>query len=294
MEGDTLIGPDFAIGTASASFDPGWFSDHVQTFAVLLKSREAHNEISCYHPYFRSNLGEDAWSSDRWSPFQQMHRYDDTSVVMLFDIPLRDPWIAGADNRFTATRSRHKDALLQFFQCRIPRSFDETVFEGHDWIFVRHGSAYVAIATLKGRNEIASAFVPGSTAYRVFKAREPRSALFFRVEKAEGRSFEQFRAEVRKRLPAYDADRSAVAFTDQDGVATRVVFSLEHEAGAEHRLSARPKVYRNGRLQVYTRATRVVDSPYLKLEGGVLTVDTPSGSIRIDYSSPRPDAPRVN
>lgn len=270
--GDAYIADDFAVGTGNQLFDPGGYSGHIQTFSILLKSDKPQNQIECYQPFWKSNAGEDSWGQDRSSPFQQMYRYDKSSVVMLFDIPKKDPWVLGNDNRTFTERNMHKDALLQVAECRIPRSFDEVVKE-HDWVFVRQGGVFVAMATMLGANEYDHAPGKLTSKYLVVKVREARTALFFRVERETPEmNFVQFRESVRKQLPVYDASSSSVALTEQSGVRTHVKFKLQPHAD-DKRWAAIPEVIHNGK-PVLMDNSYVIDSPVLVLKYGVLTVNT--------------------
>jgi hypothetical protein len=280
--GDAYIAEDFAVSTGNVEFDPAGYADHMQTFSILLKSDKPENQIECYQPYFRSNLGEDAWSTDRWSPFQQMYRYDTSSVIMLFDIPEADPWVYGKDNRFFAARNERKDALLQTIQCRIPRSFDEVVKEAN-WVFARHGGVYVAMATLKGLNEYDKAPSKLTDKFHIAKVREARSAMFFRVERARpDLSFAQFQATVRSQAPTYDPQTSSASFTDKSGVQTVVQFELKAATDGK-RVASLPRVLRDGKPMLRD-ADAVIDSPLVSLRGGVLAVGAGPQALRIDRS----------
>lgn len=269
--GDSYIADDFAVGTGNQLFDPGGYSGHIQTFSILLKSDQPQNQIECYHPYWKSNAGEDAWGGDRSSPFQQMYRYDRSSVVMLFDIPKKDPWILGDDNHTFAERNLHKDALLQLAECRIAKSFDEIVKE-RDWVFVRQGKVFAAMATMLGDYEYDHAPVKLTSKFLIVKVHEPRTALFFRVEcETPEMNFAQFRESVRKQLPAYDASASSVELTEQSGVRTQVKFNLKPDTDGK-RWAAIPEVLHNGK-SVPQDNSCVIDSPVLTLRNGLLTID---------------------
>lgn len=268
--GDSYIADDFAVGTGNQLFEPGGYSGHIQTFSILLKSNKPQNQIECYQPYWKSNAGEDAWGTDRSSPFQQMYRYDKSSVVMLFDTPKKDPWVVGADSRSLPDRNLHKDALLQLAECRIPKDFDEIIKE-NNWVFVRQGSVFIAMATMLGDNEYDQASIKLTSKYLVVKVREAKTALFFRVEReATDMNFTQFREQVRKQLPSYDASTSSVAITEQTGARTQVKFKLQPYSDGK-RWSAIPEVLQNGK-PLLSDDTYVIDSPVLKLKNGLLTI----------------------
>lgn len=269
--GDSYIAEDFAVGTGNQLFEPGGYSGHIQTFSILLKSTKPQNQIECYQPYWKSNAGEDAWGTDRSSPFQEMYRYDKSSVVMLFDIPKKDPWVQGTDARSLPDRSLHKDALLQLAECRIPKEFDEIIKE-KNWVFIRQGAVFVAIATLLGSNEYDQASNKLKSKYLLVKIREPKTALFFRVEhETSGLNFIQFREQIRQQLPQYDVLTSSVSLTEQSGIQTQVKFKLKPYYD-DKRWSSIPEVLQNGKI-FQTTNDAVIDSSMLKLSNGILSVN---------------------
>ena len=147
--GDTWIGRDYALATGNMVFDPRYYNDHNQTFALAWRSSARRNLLECQQPYWDSNAGEDSWSSDFWSPFLQTWRLDDRSAVLLASIPQKDPWTKAwskdIEDRFWTERDKHKDDLIQLVQCRIPKAVDQLVVEDQ-WAFFRKGSVYVALA----------------------------------------------------------------------------------------------------------------------------------------------------
>jgi hypothetical protein len=199
-----------------------------------------------------------------------MYRYDKTSVVMLFDIPKKDPWLLGEDAKSLPDRNIHKNGLLQLAECRVPKNFDEVVTEEH-WIFVRQGGVFVAIATLLGSNEYDQAPSKLTSKYLIVKVREPKTALFFRVEReTENFNFSQFREKVRRQAPQYDVSTSAVSVIEQSGVKTQVKFKLQPYSDGK-RWSAIPEILQGGKALQAVNAS-VIDSPIVNLKNGILTI----------------------
>lgn len=223
------ITDDFAIGCSNAIFDPAGYTAW-QTFSINFKSNAPQNQISCYHPYFDSNSGEDAWTTNRWSPFQQMYRYDDSSVIMLFSIPTADPWQYDGSNSYWMTRNNQAAALFQLAQYRIPKSVDEldTSDASGKWVFARAGSTMIAVGTLNGTNEYPS--VPALDAkYTVVKIRQAKTALFWRVE--SGSDFAEFKVRSKAAAPSFTASANpSCAFTTKDGHYTTVTFNVAYDA----------------------------------------------------------------
>lgn len=275
--GDSLITDDFAIGTGNVNFDPYGYSGHIQTFSILLKSNKPYNEIECYQPFWHSSMGEDAWATDRSSPFQQMYRYDDSSVVMLFNTPKVDPWKTTNANRFWQDRSINQDHLIQLVTCRFARDFDEIIQESN-WIFVREGTSFVAMGTLRGNNEYNHASSELLKNFTVVKIHEPKTALFFRVDKQTDQlSFEKFRNDVRAMVPNYHPENSSLSLIEKDGVRTEVVFDLHRDTKSKF-WSSLPQVIRNG-LSVDDDSRFSVRSAEMTLDGGILRIKSRNGEL---------------
>jgi hypothetical protein len=275
--GDSYIADGFAIGTGNLLFDPFGYSGHIQLFSVLLKTNKALNQIECTHPNWNSNDGEDAWGTDRSSPFQQMYRYDKSSVAMVFDIPQADPWQQAGNSTF-AKRDRQKDSLYQLAQCRIPKNLDEILMEPN-WVFVREGNSFAAIGTLKGSNIFGTTNNKLGQKYTVMKVREPKTALFIRVDSARADlDFAQFRAAVKKEAPTYEPGKSKLTIQEADGAVTTMEFKLTQTA---KRWAALPVITRNGKLLAWD-TPGVITSPAIQLKDGVLTLNGINGTATLN------------
>ncbi len=272
--GDSFVAEDFAVGTGNLLFDPFGYSGHIQLFSVLLNTTKALNQIECSHPYWNSNDGEDAWGTDRSSPFQQMYRYDQSSVTMVFNIPQADPW-QQAGNSWFAKRDRQKNSLFQVAQCRIPKGLDVILTEPN-WVFVREGSSFAAIGTLKGTNSYGTSNAKMGQKYVVLKAREPKTALFVRVDSARPDfNFDQFKESVKKSAPDFDAATSRLSIKESDGAATTVEFKL---AQTGKRWAALPVITRNGKVLAWD-TPGVITTKAVQLKDGVLTLTGSNGAV---------------
>jgi len=275
--GDTYIGHDYALATGNMIFDPKHYNDHNQTFAVAWKSDARRNLLECQQPYWRSNEGEDAWTTDFWSPFVQTVRIDNQRAVLLASIPERDPWTVDVEGRFWTERDRHKDALIQMVQCRIPRAVDQTVVE-KQWTFFRSGKVYVALGSLKGDFETSKSGLSKQLAsnFHVVKLRAARTALFVMVDDSGG-SFKAFQRCAKSAAPSYDDTAPAVSTRDAAGRQMRIRFvppAPDAERAGYWR--SLPEVTVNGVVQTY-RDAPVFETPFLKLEDGELHVNGPDG-----------------
>ncbi|MFT3735920.1 MAG: hypothetical protein QM776_12980 [Rhodocyclaceae bacterium] len=278
LSGDGFVSDDFALGTGNVVFQPGGYSGHIQTFSVLLKSDKPQNQIECYHPFWHSSQGEDAWSTDRSSPFQQMYRYDDSSVVMLFDIPEKDLWPLPASNRFFQDRNQRASNLFKLATCRIPRDFDQVVKLSR-WVFVRHGKVFVAMATLNGSNEYDKASEALLKKFSVMKVRESRTALFIRVERERpDLSFAQFQQSMLgSTLPVLDLRTGSVSLIERDGTQTTVRPVVRKLSGEGDWWAALPEVVRNG-VVVSRDESFVIDAGAVSLRSGVLRMPPPAAN----------------
>ena len=245
---------DYAIGTANAIFDPAEYSGW-QTFSINFKSNAPQNQISCSHPYWDADSGEDNWtSSNRWSPFQQMYHYDENSVVMLFDIPTTDPWQT-TTSIYWPNRDTTASALLQLAQYRIPLSAEtiDTSDASGQWVFVKSGNTMIAVGTLRGVNEYPSTIV-GSERYRVVKIRQSRTALFWYCE--SGSDFEDFKLRAKSKAPTYiDGILPACSLINSEGQEVFVQFNIEKVT--DKLWAACPKVTIDGILQPRTHEVNV-------------------------------------
>ena len=275
--GDSYITNDFAVGTGNLLFDPFGYSGHIQLFSVLLKSTKALNQIECTQPYWNSNQGEDRWGTDRSSPFQQMYRYNNSSVVMLFDVPATDPWQQPGNSVFSK-RDMQKHKMNRFAQCRIPKNFDE-ILQEPNWVFAREGNSFVAIGTLRGSNTYGVANTALLQKYMVMKVMEPKTALFVRVDTARpGFNFESFRSAVKTDVPTFDASTSTVSLKESDGSSTTVAFQIRQ---AGKRWAALPLITRKGKVLPWDTPGVIISKP-VSLGNGVLTINGTAGSLTLN------------
>lgn len=237
---------DFAIGTANAIFDPNEYSGW-QTFSINFKSNAPQNQISCFHPYWDSDSGEDQWNTaNRWSPFQQMYHYDENSVVMLFNIPAADPWQI-TTSIYWPNRDATASALLQLAQYRIPLSAEtiDVSDSSGQWVFVKSGNTMIAVGTLRGVNEYPNT-ITGLERYRVVKIRQSKTAIFWYCE--TGSDFDDFKIRAKSKAPTFINDiRPACKFINDNGEEVFVQFNIEKVT--DKLWSSQPNVIIDGVVQ---------------------------------------------
>lgn len=273
--GDTWVGKDYALATGNFVFDPRHYNDHNQSFAVAWRSHGRRNLLECQQPYWNSNSGEDGWGSDFWSPFLQSARIDNHSAVLLASIPEKDPWTKDwskdIEDRFWTERDRHKDALFQLVQCRIPKDVDQLVVEDQ-WAFFRMGSIYVALGSLQGAFQKTNHGLPPTVAedFTVLKVRQAKTALYVTVDDSGG-SFAGFQVRAKASAPKYNDDGPSVTTAS-----TKVRFMTPAPDPAHSGYwKALPEITVNGVVEHYSDSP-VVESPFLTLSGGVLRLDEAS------------------
>ena len=126
--GIASISESAAIGLGRFEFDPFGYNEDTNLFSIMLRSLKRDNTIDCYHPYWRSNAGENAWLSDRSSPFMQGNLSNDRGVL-IFDIPERDPWPV-KKNRNYELRGEHNEKVLENCSVSFPSVVDQFAIKG--------------------------------------------------------------------------------------------------------------------------------------------------------------------
>jgi hypothetical protein len=283
---------NFAIGSGNAVLDPRGYNMADSTFLLAWRRPGAEfNSIACFHPYWTSNAGIEAWSTirvppafapnatSRSSPFQQAY-FDRGRGVLLFSIPEADPWPGSSEPRFFAARDKQKDALFARQNCHFPKAVDEWGREG-SWVFIRAGETYVgieAVGLTPKLNDVADDPTVLGFVRMVTEARH--AALFFVVEEASAHaSFAAFKQHARGIARVHDPVQDSFEFAGQDGATNKVVFRLEPEPGSG-RVRSIPRVTRDGRV-IPIAGSRVIDGPTYRVGRGEIHLETRSGSLDI-------------
>lgn len=270
--GDTWIGKNYALGSGNMIFDPLHYNDHNQTFAVAFRSEARRNLLECQQPYWRSNEGENAWDSDFWSPFVQSWRLDEHRVVLLANVPPKDPWTKDVEDRFWIERDKHADALFQFIQCRVPKAVDEVKIEDN-WVFFRKGPTYIALGSLHGKFAPVTAGLSTVLAsdFTVVRVNEAKTALYVMADDRGG-SFNEFQERAKASAPQYSPEGPRIR-----AGSTTVRFmtpAVEPAPQRPGRWLALPEVTVNGVVQRY-QANPVFETPFLTLSNGELKLSGP-------------------
>lgn len=264
--GTSYIGRSFALGTANQIIDTGGYNDSNHTFGIYFDSPRSEALVDCYQPYWLSNKGENAWSYDRSSPFQQVHR-SGTRGVLVYDIPAQDPFVYDEKNRFFATRNKQASAIFQVAQCRYPAAMDEIARED-ETVFLREGNVFIALKALGGRFEPGPALEGPARGYASIKIRNAKTAIYFRVEEGEAPAgFARFIESVKQDALAFDG--KTATYRNPDGRAVSVTFT--HRKEPDGRLNSVPDVKVDGK-PVDDRRLYVVEAPFMRLGNGKLEI----------------------
>lgn len=280
LVGSALVTPDFAIGAGDVAEKPSSPQVQSEAFAILLKDRRPVGVIQCYQPYWRSDMGEDAWAGDLSSPFQQSVRVGDRGVL-LYDIPARDPWPPNADPHAGRMRQAHANGLLQTVKCRIPDPPDE-IWAGPSGIAVRYGEVMVALRSAGGGLTLAA---PGKAAsgFAEYRIHASAAALYFRVAKrAPGAGLDQFRRQVWATPIRYDPVGGAVSFPDARNRTVEVTINRDR-ALRSGVATAFPTVRINGALSPLANGA-VISSPEFELGDGGFKLRTSRGTLSGDVN----------
>ncbi len=278
--GDAFISDAYALSAGQVFFNPAGYEEHIQAFGLMYRSDDTYNQVPCYQPYFNSNLGEDAWDTDRWSPFQQVALIDNQSAVLLYSIPAKDPWGRIADTRHVAKRSQHRDALLSVFQCRVSVGMDSVSVDGHG-VYLREGSTWMALLGLHGAPEVTSALGASMQGYRAVKWRQAQGAIFVFVQPdAPGMDVAAFKALVARKAPRFDLASMSVKLPADDEARTgikRIAFAAPDPSLAQVPRWSRVRVeVKDDASQKDEASAPVSTAPsIIQLKGGVLNLTNP-------------------
>lgn len=281
--GAAYISDDFAIGVGNSNFNPGEYNASNELFGILLKSSGAANTIECYHPYWLSNAGENAWKPDRSSPFQEQWT-DGRRAVILTAIPPTDPWQQYLLSGWGRLRNEHAHDLIKTLQCRIPLEGIRIIRTSNS-IFLDAGEVFVGIRILTPNWELQDeAEDPYMKSFRVLKIKAARSALYFEVRKAAEVDFESFQSQFSSHQVNFDQSAASVELEGEEGKRIRVSFRITTEDDGT--VSSRPAVQVDGKLTKVS-ADYWLDAPFLKIGAGTFVLESSLGMLTIEQRGER-------
>ncbi|MCK1550852.1 hypothetical protein IVB11_17765 [Bradyrhizobium sp. 177] len=279
VHGSAYIADDFAIGVGNSKFNPGDYNASNALFGILLKSSGAANTIECYHPYWLSNAGENAWQSDRSSPFQEQWT-NGRQAVIVAAIPQVDPWRQYLSSGWGKFRNEHAQDLIKTLQCRIPVEGIE-ITRSSDSIFLDAGNVYVGIRVLTPNWQIQDvAGQPYMKSFRVLKVSSARTALYFEVRKSNEVDWRSFQSQFKSRKLSFDEALASVDLEGEQGKEIKITYRLA--AGDEGAVNSRPSVEVDGKVTKASADNYWLDAPFLKIGAGVFLLETTYGTLKIE------------
>ncbi len=269
---------------------------------LVYKSTDNQNTIVIHHPYWRSNTQSGTfinkegrtetyteqypWTA-RSSPFQQNVQHKST-VISLFNIPTADPFKGKTRIDFEAFRAQFFDQLIQQAWIRFPKAIDEMV-QASGWIFLRENRVYIAIRPCNGYPSI---ITTEFSDLNVVKTSGSRNAVIMDVATAdEFSSFTAFRNAVLSAPLTYNSATPSVTYRNVRGdtiVATWGAIDTSRVEVACFPTATVNNVSQAMRDPDFIAARAVIKSTPVSLVNRVLTVNVPSGQLRVDWRQSLP------
>ena len=309
----------YAIGSGNFRWVPGGdYSDFdINAFNIVWSSPRRFNYITCFHPYWYSDGDTPDHTPDTWykganSPFQQTAHHKN-AVVMLFDIPEKDPWPPNRPNpERWGWRDGHTSNLIQRAQLRYPENMDEQLEEG-GWIFLREGKTYIGIKPLKTCHT--HPVDPGNgfnkmEGFTIVKSEHAKTGFIFEAgSEEEHGSFDQFRKKLLKNKVTVNWDKMTVNYTTSknDKIQMQYVSGLtvadvpedrRPEHWPRHNITGLsesiPVVTINGKREIPYRQWPMIESPFVNMNNSILKIDDGQTKITVDWQGRLPIISRNN
>lgn len=237
-------------------------------FAIAWESESSLACLSVMHPYWEGASGENDWTS-RSSPFLQVGQHENTAIV-LFDIPVADPW---ADiEPWSGERAAEP---LKIAEIRYPYLGATFMDWGDDWISLDMGSAYIAIKILQP-GWVRDRRILQTEGFHVIKSAgtegEPwKTGFLFEVVGAdEVESLEAFMTAVKAEPLTVNLADLGVTYTTQKGDVLDMQFTVSLEVPE----FSVPGFSVNGTPVDYADWPHM-ESPWTRLEGRILSLGGP-------------------
>ncbi len=302
----------FAIGTGNFRWVPGGdYADHdTNPFNIIWHSPDRFNFINCTHPYWYSDGEDKDRTSDTWykggiSPFMQTAHHEN-SVIVLFNIPEKDPWTDTPNAQKWAWRDGHAGNLIKRGMLRYPKSMDEKVAE-KGWIFLREGETYIGIKPLKSYYEQPDLVGKGLDGFNIVKSDHAQTGFIFEVGTAkEYGDFKKFQNRLIKNKLSVDWKTMEVTYTDsqknrinmqyQSGLTVRESFMPEHltKKGIKGLAESIPLVTINGKTETPYQQWPMIESPLITMDNSVLNIQAGRHDIQVDWNGDYPVIQRKN
>ncbi|PWJ56901.1 hypothetical protein CLV98_10910 [Dyadobacter jejuensis] len=286
----------FAIGTGNFRWYPGGdYADHdTNGFNIVWHSTDRFNYINCYHPYWNSdgdveNRAPDIWNHGSISPFQQTAHYQST-VITLFNIPEKDPWVNTPSKDKWLWRDAHADNLLKRGMLRYPKSVDEKQ-ETKGWIFLREGDVFIGIKPLKPYYIQTDLKGPSVDGFNIVKSDAAKTGFIFELGSAEeSGSFKNFQKKLTSKKISVDWEEMTVAYKNLTDHNIRIKFNPGLAVDADGLARSVPTVWVNGKEDIPYSEWPMIKSPHIDMDNSLLKIDGEKSTIRVDWNG---DLPKI-
>jgi len=269
---------------------------------LVYNSTDDQNTIVIHHPYWRTNTSSGTfinkegktqsyteqypWLS-RSSPFQQNAQYQST-VISLFNIPTADPYKGRTRIDWEPYRAQFFDQLIQQAWIRYPKRIDEIV-QTSGWIFLRENRVYIAIRPC---NSYPSIITTEFSDLNVVRSSGSKNAVIMDIATAdEFSSFTAFRNTVLNAPLTYNSATPSVTYRNVRG--DNIVATWGAIDTTRVDVKSFPTLTVNNVSQVmhdpdFIAARAVLKSTPVSLVNRILTVNVPSGQLRVDWRQSLP------
>ncbi|MCK0146483.1 hypothetical protein MWU78_12580 [Arenibacter sp. F26102] len=292
----------YAIGTGNFRWTPGGdYADHdANGFNISYHSPDRFNYINCFHPYWYSDGDEQDRTADTWykgtnSPFQQTAHSKNT-VITLFNIPQKDPWVNTPSETKWAWRDGHADNLIKRGMLRYPKSVDEKV-EENGWIFLREGDTYIGIRPLKSYYEQTDLKGKGLDGFNIVKSDHAQTGFVFELgSKSESGTFDKFRRTLNKNRLSIDWKNMRVTYTDSQKEKLQIQYQEglpiapenkmpEHlsRKGIKGMAESVPVVKIKNKSELGYRQWPMIESPSINMDNSILKIDDGQTEITVNW-----------
>jgi len=294
----------YTIGTGNFRWVPGgYYADHDNTgLSIVYPSPDRFNYIGSYHPYWYSDGDDkdrtpDTWYKGNISPFQQTAHYQNT-VITMFNIPEKDPWIntpVFEEWAFKwAWRDGHADGLIKRAMLRYPKSVDEIV-EAQGWIFLREGGTFIGIKPLKDYYTQRNLTGRGLDGFTIVKSDHAQTGFIFEVgTENEFGSFENFRNKLPENNLSVDWENLTINYRNSEGTDLRIRYNAGLPVDPDGLARSVPSVWINGVMDISYDRWPMIESPFVNMDKSVLKIQEGKTKIVADWSSEYPKITRSN
>ncbi|WP_276169055.1 hypothetical protein [Zobellia alginiliquefaciens] len=297
----------YAIGTGNFRWVPGGdYADRdANGFNIVYHSPDRFNYINCFHPYWFSDgdekdRGPDTWYKGNISPFQQTAHSKNT-VITLFNIPEKDPWIESPSESKWAWRDGHAENLIKRGMLRYPKSVDEKV-EEKGWIFLREGETYIGIKPLKSFYEQTDLKGKGLDGFNIIKSDHAQTGFVFELgSKEESGTFGNFRKTLKKNRLSIDWKNMRVTYVDSQKEKLQIQYqgglpiAIENEMpehlvlkGINGMAESIPVVKIGNKIEIEYREWPMIESPSINMADNVLTIKDNKTDITVNWQGDIP------